>query len=126
MNYDNIGEFILNKLQKLNISNIDSEDVEFSLLKVKSYILNYCNICNLSNNMIYVYYDMTLNLLIRQSNELNNSTSAVAERATSIKEGDTTINLSYVKSVNNVIHSNVDFFDNYNIQLNEFRRLKWK
>lgn len=123
-------------LEIANLKIIDAAitklDIQLAVMEVEEVIKNYCNIDEVPEALNYTWANMAVDL-IKYNYESNNSGSEVAADAadvSSLKVGDTQIQLGGGSSsrakVLNSHRPNLDqIVMNYQSQLNRFRRMVW-
>lgn len=97
------------------------EDLLLDIKEVGQYILNYCNVAVIPEELMFVHMNMVLDYyeIQRKSSDDEN-----AQTVSSVKEGDVAVQFGAAKTVlrENVTESLL--FD-YKDQLNKFRKLRW-
>lgn len=111
------------KLKLPSNTTITEDEMQNAIDEVQNEIFQYCNITELPEGLYYTCANMSVDLLkYTQASFTNNLAQIDANSVSSIKVGDTQINLQ-----SNRGHKvNMDaLIMNYNAQLNRFRRMVW-
>lgn len=98
---DEVKEIVRYKLSKLlsseNYQKITNEDIEFVLARAKALIQGYCHRQDMPKGLYYTWADMAIEFMKDILKPLfekdTSSEEELAKRVTSVKAGDTTINL---------------------------------
>lgn len=95
------------------------EVIEYWANSTKSYILNYCNLKELPEELVPILIEMTC-LRIRYNND---GLGAGIKNISSVNDGSQSV--SYALAGQRSFSSDDDLLNQYKTQLNRFRRLKW-
>lgn len=97
------------------------DDLLLDIMEVGQYIMNYCNIAVIPEELMFVHANMVLDFYkIQHKAESDEDTQTV----TSVKEGDVTVQFGTAKTaLREGITESLIF--NYKDQLNKFRKLRW-
>lgn len=117
---------------KIKNEAITELDIQLAIGEVEEVIKNYCNIDEVPEALKYTWANMAVDL-VKYNYESNNSGGEVAADAadvSSIKVGDTQIQLgggsgSRAKVLNSHRPNLDQIVMNYQSQLNKFRRMVW-
>lgn len=96
-----VDEIVKYKLSKLlsedNFKKVTDEDIEFVLARAKAQIQAYCHRTDMPEGIWYIWADMAIEILKTIDKPLfeidTTSEEELAKRITSVKAGDTTINV---------------------------------
>lgn len=112
---------VLNIVKRKLTDPPSDEDLLLDIMEIGQYILNYCNIAVIPEELMFVHANMVLDYyeIQRKSND-DESIQAVS----SVKEGDVTVQFGTTKTaLREGVTESLLF--NYKDQLNKFRKLRW-
>lgn len=101
---------------------IDDDLLDYAISEVKQSVLNYCNLVRIPKELYYVVASM----IVAVATDYHAiDPDADKKEAKTIKVGDTTIELTAVKTTSAVDANMAKVLFDYEHQLNNFRKVKW-
>ena len=103
----------------LGTASPEEEVIQFWLDSTKEYILNYCNLEELPEELNHTLVEMTCLRIRYNQNGIGTGLKNVA----SVSDGSQSVSYSYVRQ--KAPASDDDLLNGFKSQLNRFRRIKW-
>lgn len=108
---------------KLRNNDISDDIICMAIQEAEQVIKNYCNICKVPHELAFTWANMAVDIV--KSLNAEETGEPVNGGPASVSMGDTTVSISNTQSGTGHVVNLDNLIQNYQQQLQKFRRIKW-